>query len=112
MSVEWPPYEVIVRSWPFIYHFWNDLGRLGGELAHRQIPVNATSYYRDPESNRRANGHPSSQHLAGLAVDVVGDLEAITEIARTLGMQVVRYRTHVHIQYFPPGVAGTLGLTA
>lgn len=56
--------------------------RNGYELSEGLIPVanklvdefglRASSGYRDPERNRRVNGAPNSDHLAGRAFDAVG----------------------------------------
>ena len=46
-------------------------------------PMIVQSWYRDPESNRRAGGVPNSEHLYGLACDwhpLGGDFSAIHQL--------------------------------
>ncbi len=72
-------------------------------------PIRPTSWWRSWWENIRVGGstQPLSQHLAGLAVDVVGDaawLEYFASRARAQGLIVVPYRrSHVHVQLWPAG---------
>lgn len=68
--------------------------------------VQLSSWYRAPSHNRSVGGHPDSQHLLGLAVDVVGSrwaMEAFAAAARSQGLVAVEEGTHVHVQLFPAG---------
>lgn len=47
------------------------------------VPFRVTSWYRDPESNRRAGGVPNSLHLRGEALDFFPD-SRFAEIAAFL----------------------------
>jgi hypothetical protein len=68
-----------------------------------------TSWCRSKERNALVGGHPASQHLDGLAMDVVYDpapafgasppsLIEVTELARAHGVRVIRERTHDHFE--------------
>lgn len=80
-------------------------------------PTTVTSWYRSPSENKRVGGHPDSQHLVGLAFDVVpgkgATLLAMNEAAdtfRQLGFAVEIERAHVHVQTFPAGVLRQVGI--
>ena len=75
-----------------------------------QPPVQATSYIRTPDENRRVGGAPDSQHLIGTALDVVGPTDLLERFAGQLGLVVVDEGSHVHFQLFPAGVARQIGL--
>ncbi len=70
-----------------------------------------TSWFRSVDQNRRVGGDPDSQHLFGLAFDIVPGKGtsrlAINEAAgrfAQFGFTVVPDSTHVHVQVFPRGV--------
>lgn len=68
--------------------------------------VSLTSFYRDPESNRRVGGHPRSQHLVALAADFTGDRAQLLHLAghaRSVGLVAVLESDHLHLQLFPAG---------
>jgi len=76
-----------------------------------------TSWHRSPSDNRRVGGHPDSQHLVGLAFDVIPgkgqNALAINEAAQAFaraGFVVVAEPTHVHVQTFPAGVLRQVGI--
>lgn len=76
-----------------------------------------TSWFRTLLENRRVGGHPDSQHLVGLAFDVVpgkgtGPL-AINEAAQIFerfGFTVEPAEKHVHVQTFPPNILRPAGV--
>jgi len=72
-------------------------------------PIQATSWWRSPNENRDVGGFPESQHLLGLAVDLVLDdkQRAVGELV-DLGLTAVNEGTHVHVQYWPAGIASPL----
>lgn len=71
--------------------------------------VLATSWYRSPRVNRDVGGHPESQHLLGLAVDLIAEEPQLAVTALTeLGLEAFNEATHVHVQYWPAGIAGRL----
>jgi len=76
-----------------------------------------TSWHRSPLENKRVGGHPDSQHLVGLAFDVVPgkgqNLLALNEAAQSFqaqGFTVDVEPTHVHVQTFPAGVLRQVGI--
>jgi len=76
-----------------------------------------TSWFRSPLENRRAGGHPDSQHLVGLAFDLVpgkgASVLAINEAAQIFarqGFSVVPASTHLHVQTFPPDILRPAGI--
>lgn len=110
MSVNWPPQSVIQRVLPLLIRFLVLLGQ-----ANPGPSLRITSWYRDPETNIRVNGAWDSQHLLGLAVDVVGeerDLIQFEANVRSVGLVAVRYSTHLHVQLLHSGVARPAGLFA
>jgi len=76
-----------------------------------------TSWFRSPLENRRVGGHPDSQHLVGLAFDVVpgkgSSALAINEAAQIFqrfGFSVEPAEKHVHVQTFPPNILRPAGV--
>ncbi len=76
-----------------------------------------TSWYRSPSQNRQVEGDPDSQHLVGLALDVVPGKpslalaiqEADARFAEA-GFFPVPAQTHLHIQTFPAGLLRSAGV--
>lgn len=117
MAVVAPPFRIahlVERQFPGIWRRWllpilvlAEQGQLRG--------VVATSWYRDVDANRRAGGHPQSQHLAGLALDlavVIDERRSQVTAALAPFSQVVPYRTHLHVQALPPGTLARAGFFA
>ena len=70
-----------------------------------------TSWYRGPVRNEAVGGHRQSQHLLGLAFDVVGpDLAQLQADLRVAGFNTVTYPDHVHAQALRSGEAAIFGL--
>lgn len=69
--------------------------------------VTLTSWWRSRYQNAVVGGAATSQHLTGLAVDVVPDLggDKLAAWARQLGLVPVDEGDHWHIQRFPAGGA-------
>lgn len=66
----------------------------------------ATSYWRSPQENLAARGHPESQHLIGTAMDIVAPqpTAAYIEIqvqARNAGLVALDRGSHIHFQLWP-----------
>lgn len=61
-----------------------------------------TSGYRTEKRNRMVGGHPDSQHLLGLAADIVPDdwdsADDIVFDCHRMGLIAIVEKTHVHIQ--------------
>lgn len=71
--------------------------------ALREVPGRVTSFFRSVERNRQVGGSGSSQHLYGLAADVVvprGWRARAIQRARRAGLVVIDEGDHLHVQYF------------
>lgn len=86
---------------------------LRGALASEtRDSVQVTSWWRSPAHNREVGGEPFSQHLVGLAFDVVGPGSVrVAQRWREAGGVAVQTPTHVHLQVWPAGTLERL-LTA
>jgi len=76
-----------------------------------------TSWFRSPSDNRRVRGDPDSQHLVGLALDVVPargisrtSLNEAAQRFREAGFVAIPKDDHVHVQTFPAGVLRQVGI--
>lgn len=109
MPLEPPPYAMayqVERAVPGIYRAF-----LSRVIDGADADAFVTSWYRTQADNATVGGHPASQHLIGLAVDVSGrDLEGMASRWEGLGLRVVPYRSHVHLQAWPAGTAARTGL--
>ena len=118
-----PPPVHIVRFWEqAIPGFWLKWIS-AADHALRQIDDDAggdtiiTSWFRSPAENARVGGNPDSQHLVGLALDVVPGKPsfklAISEASNRFmeaGFVTVPAERHLHIQTFPAGVLRSVGV--
>lgn len=118
-----PPPTNIVAFWErLLPGFWK-IWISAAESALREIDADSggdtilTSWFRSPSQNRAVGGDPDSQHLVGLALDVVpgkANLQlAVNEAAGRFteaGFRSVPAATHLHIQTFPAGVLRTAGV--
>lgn len=74
-------------------------------------PLSCTSWFRTVPENVRVGGDPHSQHLMGLAVDVLPPQDRkqrtrLLELARSHGLVPIDEGDHVHLQRYdasPPG---------
>ena len=117
-----PPTHIVVffeRLFPGFWSRW--LG--AADSALREIASDAggdtiiTSWYRSPSQNRDVGGQADSQHLVGLALDVVpgkGNFKlAISEASSRFmeaGFVTVPAERHLHIQTFPAGILRRVGV--
>jgi len=76
-----------------------------------------TSWFRTPLENRRVGGHPDSQHLVGLAFDVVPGkgtsplaINEAAQIFQRFGFQAFPADSHIHVQTFPSGILRRAGV--
>ena len=112
MSLVIPPQNVLQVTLPHVIAFLNQLGRGLVSTAGFE-KLRASSWYRDVEANARAGGHPDSQHLLGLAIDVVGPIEVRERLLielRGVGLVAVDEFSHVHVQLLRAGQARGEGL--
>lgn len=118
-----PPPTHVVEFWERIFPgFWARwLG--AADSAIREIAADAggdttiTSWYRSLAENRRVGGQPDSQHLVGLALDVVPGKPsfklAISEASSRFmeaGFVTVPAERHLHVQTFPAGLLRRVGV--
>jgi len=76
-----------------------------------------TSWFRTPLENQRVGGNPDSQHLLGLALDVVPGKPsfklAVSEASSRFmeaGFITIPAEKHLHIQTFPAGLLRDAGV--
>lgn len=91
-----------------------DLESFMCKLGALEIPAgtSVSSWWRSVERNRRVGGHPNSQHLVALAVDLVvpeGQLSLFQNQLRQLGLHFLIEADHVHVQYGSAGFAVASG---
>jgi len=114
MSLVVPPERVLRVTLLHVILFIN---RVSGALRNTAGAerLRASSWYRDVESNRRAGGHPDSQHLLGLALDVTGPVEVLDRFLielRGVRLIAIDELSHVHVQLLAAGQARGEGLFA
>lgn len=86
---------------------WGITRRVALEVNHLQFvygdQVVVTSGYRSPARNRRVGGSPTSWHLKGRAVDLVGPSWVLARCAdhahRTGAVEVLRESDHLHVAW-------------
>ena len=106
-----PPRELVVwweRQAPGLWRWWRSalIWGVGPNAASLRI----SSWYRAPAENRAVGGVERSQHLLGLALDLVGprfDLENVLVRMQALGWagmleSVGTSNEHLHLQPFRP----------
>lgn len=74
------------------------------EAIHRDLPATATSWWRSKAKNASVGGAADSQHLLGLAIDIVYPSSLIRRTAiprlQAAGFTVIDEGDHVHVQVF------------
>jgi hypothetical protein len=117
-----PPVHVVQFFESLFPGFW--IRWLGAaDSALREIAADAggdtiiTSWFRSPGHNQEVGGNPDSQHLVGLALDIIPGKPslgfAINEAAARFteaGFVTVPAPTHLHIQTFPAGLLRRVGV--
>lgn len=101
---------------------WSQWGQ-AAEFALNQIDAEGfgettiTSWFRTLSDNARVGGDPDSQHLVGLALDVVPGkgisrlaINEAAQIFEAAGFIAVPEERHVHVQTFPAGVLRQVGV--
>jgi len=115
MALERPPPRVVAAVESVVRGIY---GQMIDDLrnAYRLYPgIRFTSWYRTPAHNAEVGGVESSQHLAGLAVDVVPvDREQRAKLAaflRSARWTVIEEGDHLHAQVFKasPAVSRFVG---
>ncbi len=87
--------------WTLVNEFIKGFGAAVSAARPRGV---LTSWYRSPSENAGVSGARLSQHLVGLAADVVVDDPA--RFARALereGMTVIQGASHLHVHMLPVG---------
>ncbi len=105
-----PPLELLSTAWlPYVAATFQR-----AQLLFRLVPdLRPTSWFRDVAANVAAGGDAESQHLFALAVDGIGSRDALRRalvIAPGLGLIPVHEGDHVHVQLFPAGALGRVGV--
>lgn len=111
--------EFFERLAPGLWRHWVSIASAALLEIDRNAPADTvvTSWNRSPLENKRAGGHPDSQHLVGLALDVVPgkgtSTLALNEAAQAFerfGFITVIEPSHVHVQTFPPDILRPAGV--
>lgn len=117
-----PPRRIVAFFEGIIPGFWGRwlsaaiwaLREIDGDVGGDTI---ITSWWRSPGENRRVGGNPDSQHLFGLALDVVPGKPsfklAVSEASSRFmeaGFVTVPAERHLHIQTYPAGVLRNAGV--
>lgn len=103
-------YSTINQMAPQLYPFFMDA--INSSVAPGT--VTASSWWRSREENAQVRGDPHSQHLLGLALDVVRTgaepvlVDEMIRKLRGLGLTVVDEGDHIHVQMFRAGIVGPL----
>ncbi len=106
-----PPQTIIltVERWaPGIYR--ELVRRLIAAAAPVPFGVKVTSWWRGPSENRHVGGKPDSQHLLGLAIDLVPVTGALLANLTQVGLLAFDDGDHIHVQAWPAGVARRAGI--
>ena len=108
MALRAPPAAVVTAALPQLRSF---VLRLVNVAAPPGLQV--TSWWRDRATNAAVGGHPESQHLFALALDLVApDQRQLARQLRRVGLVAVEEGTHVHAQALPAGSLRRLGFFA
>lgn len=98
MALTAPPFRT-----PEIADFERRL-RIAWEYAGRPA-ITYSSWWRSPYDNARVGGHPNSQHLTGLAVDIPSrrasaGTHKFIDLLGAVGLVVIDEGDHWHVQRF------------
>lgn len=110
MSVFAPPGFIVFRVDLFAPGVY---GAFFSRLLRSGLPsdTRVTSWWRNPTRNAEVGGAPTSQHLLGLALDLISNRpDEIVRAVRRSGLIVVPESDHVHVQAWPAGIASRIGL--
>lgn len=95
-----PPFAIVSALHPELLDF---VGKAIEALAYARNP-RLTSWWRSVERNEAVGGHPFSQHLVALGLDVVADNpREFAAAARDAGLIAVVESDHVHLQLWEAG---------
>lgn len=101
-----PPIEIwypVSRWIPGVYPWF--ISRANAAL--RLSGSSPSSWWRSVSVNESVGGAPTSQHLVGLALDVIG---GDARVWRQSGLIVVDEGDHLHVQAYPAGVLSRAGV--
>jgi uncharacterized protein YcbK (DUF882 family) len=106
MAAKAPPANLITRFRPQIVQLARCFVAL--RAAHPRIQL--TSWWRSREHNERVGGQPTSQHLVGTAIDVVGvPLASAQQHAQRYGLTAIASnRGAVHVQALASGTVARI----
>lgn len=97
MPVYLPPEPIIAQVLPQLRQFLQQLSRV-----YFPPDTRVTSWFRSVQQNLAVGGDSRSQHLAGLALDLVTVERAhLVDQLRLVGLIAVDEGNHVHVQALP-----------
>lgn len=112
VAVAPPPAEMARALEPLLRAF---VGRVVSGARLFNGPLAITSWWRSAERNASVGGSPDSQHLLGIALDLVvtpgSERRAVAAFAAA-GLRAIDEGDHVHLQLLPAGLARSSGLLA
>jgi len=105
MSVMAPPMAVLQRIEQLAPGFWADWQRAVQAAWQRADgPMQVTSWWRSVQHNAEVGGSDNSQHLVGVAFDVVPVVQRNASALAAVGFRVINEGDHLHAQPWPAGV--------
>ncbi len=117
MAIQPPPPEIwqpIEQQIPGIYQRFMQAVEAANAQADAAGLVYPTSWWRSASHNSSVGGAPRSQHLLGLAVDLVYRSSSAKAAARAQmeewGLHTIDEGDHLHVQAMPAGSAEAAGL--
>lgn len=108
MSQNPPPASIvhtIERASPGFWRAWN--GAVSGAF-RASGGFHVTSWWRSGAFNREVGGSDFSQHLVGVALDVLPRTARVATALRAAGFRVIDEGDHLHAQPWPAGSARSL----
>ena len=102
-----PPAQLVSQIDRLAPGFWSAWSR-AVSTAYGRAPFQVTSWWRSRAYNAEVGGAEASQHLLGVAFDVVPATRAVQSALAAVGFITVNEGDHIHAQPWPAGSASGL----